>query len=112
MCKWGTRTKVNVIRRANPFVKDGWHEISVDSCIAEEIQDLNNKGIITEQCCCGHGKVRPTAMILEPQLEKCKNLGYEYEEIESGKYFETNEIARRFNIFLKNNEDESNTNSI
>lgn len=29
MCKWGTRTKVNVIRRANPYVEDGWHEIYV-----------------------------------------------------------------------------------
>lgn len=30
--------------------------VPVDACIAEEIQDLNNKSIITLGCCCGHGQ--------------------------------------------------------
>ena len=56
MCKWGTSKPVYVIRRANPFVKDGWHKVYVDSCIAEEIQMLNDNGVITLNSCCGHGK--------------------------------------------------------
>lgn len=77
MCKWGTRTKIKVIRRANPFVEDGWHEINVDACIADEVQMLNNKGIITLNSCCGHGKGEPNCLIAPESVQKCKELGYE-----------------------------------
>lgn len=56
MCKWGTYAPVNVIHRNNDDYKDGWHQIYVDSCIAPLIQQMNNQGIITVGCCCGHGK--------------------------------------------------------
>lgn len=79
MCKWGTDKKINVIRRANPFVEDGWHEVYVDSCIANEIQELNNKGIITLNSCCGHGKSMPKCLIAKESVEKCKELGYKPE---------------------------------
>lgn len=35
-----------------------FHNISVDSCIADEIETLNNIGnIFTLSSCCGHGNV-------------------------------------------------------
>lgn len=77
MCKWGTLRKVNVIRRANPFVKDGWHEKYVDRCIADWIQELNCAGIITEQSCCGHGKKDyAICTIAEKSVKKAKKFGY------------------------------------
>lgn len=30
--------------------------MKVDACIADEIQDLNVKGVVTLNCCCDHGK--------------------------------------------------------
>lgn len=29
--------------------------VPVDACIAEQVRDLNNKGRLTANCCCGHG---------------------------------------------------------
>ncbi|MGG1531397.1 hypothetical protein [Brevibacillus agri] len=41
---------VNVINdQQNEMVK-------VDACIADEIQKLNDLGVVTLGCCCGHGK--------------------------------------------------------
>lgn len=94
MCKWGILKPVNVIRRANPFVKDGWHKIMVDSCIAEEIQMLNDKGVITLNSCCGHGKGKPNCLIAEESVAKCLELGYEPK-----KYRDTD----MFQIKLKDN---------
>ena len=85
MCKWGDRTKVKVIRRANPFVKDGWHEISVDSCMAPFVQKLNNDGVVTLQCCCGHGKYEAEIWIAEGSIKKAKSLGYKLSKLENPK---------------------------
>jgi hypothetical protein len=85
MCKWGTYRKIHVIRRNNPFIEDGWHEISVDSCIADEVQMLNDNGVITLGCCCGHFKGEPNCLIDPESIEKCKELGYKPE-----KYKDTN----------------------
>lgn len=76
MCKWGSRTKVNVIRRANPFLEDGWYEIFVDSCLAELVQKLNKQGIVTEQCCCGHGNQEGEIWIAKESVERANKLGY------------------------------------
>ena len=80
MCKHGTLEPVTVIRRANPFVDDGAHVIHVDSCIADEIQRLNHNGIITEQCCCGHGKSKPNCLISLESKERAEELGYRVSE--------------------------------
>jgi hypothetical protein len=37
--------------------------ISVDSCIADEVSELNRVGIKTLGCCCGHGKYEKTIII-------------------------------------------------
>lgn len=50
MCLYGTLKYVDVI---NP--NQSKNRIVVDACIAEEIQQLNNQGVITLGCCCGHG---------------------------------------------------------
>lgn len=51
MCLYGTYKIVKVINKnqINNLVK-------VDACIADEIQMLNNEGILTLNSCCGHGK--------------------------------------------------------
>lgn len=58
MCEWGTEVLLDVpihpddsytgqLRRA----KKG-----VDACIADIVEALNQAGIYTRSCCCGHGK--------------------------------------------------------
>ena len=69
MCKWGTTKKVHVIRRNNSHVKDGWHEKHVDSCLANLIQEMNNHGILTLGCCCGHSKTKGSLIIDKEQCE-------------------------------------------
>lgn len=56
MCKWGTDKLIYCIRRNHPDYSDGWHPIHVDACIADYVQEMNRRGIITLNCCCGHGK--------------------------------------------------------
>mgnify|MGYP007059585280 CR=1 FL=1 len=66
MCQWGTDKVINVIRRNNANIPDGWHPIAVDACIADYVQEMNDKGIITIGCCCGHGK-GPSHVLVAPQ---------------------------------------------
>ena len=66
VCKWGTNRRV-VIQQ----------EITVDSCIADEIVELNRLGVRTEGSCCGHGKGFPAALITPSSAEKALKLGYE-----------------------------------
>ncbi|MFS0657481.1 hypothetical protein AB1L07_02485 [Niallia alba] len=51
MCLYGTLKNVKII---NP--KQTRSIVPVDACISEEIQKLNNMGVITLNSCCGHGK--------------------------------------------------------
>jgi hypothetical protein len=53
MCKWGTNT---IVKLCKPKPVSGRTEIGVDSCIAPLVQALNDAGIATRACCCGHGK--------------------------------------------------------
>lgn len=89
MCLYGTYKLVNVINR-----DQNKKRILVDACIADEIQDLNNNGIITLGCCCGHGAAGkiieyenefgkwrkhgepPSVLISETSVELSKTLGY------------------------------------
>lgn len=50
MCLHGTYKFVNVISEQNN------KRVKVDACIADEVQELNNLGVITLGCCCSHGK--------------------------------------------------------
>lgn len=51
MCLYGTYKIVNII---NP--NQNKKQVAIDACISEEIQTLNDEGIITLGCCCSHGK--------------------------------------------------------
>jgi len=89
MCKHGTYKNITII---NP--EQGRKIISVDACIAEEVQHLNKQGVITLGCCCGHGLAGqvtewendfgkwkghhepPNTLISESSIEIAKKLGY------------------------------------
>lgn len=51
MCLYDVLKYVDII---NP--NQNKSRVVVDACIAEEIQQLNNIGIVTLGCCCGHGE--------------------------------------------------------
>ena len=50
--------------------------IEVDDEIAGEIRWLNRQGVITEGCCCGHGKEQPSAMIRPSSAKRARELDY------------------------------------
>ena len=53
MCKWGTEVMVTLCR---PKLISGRLVVPVDECIAPLVQLLNDHGVRTIGCCCGHGK--------------------------------------------------------
>jgi len=64
------------------------HNIDVDSCIAGEIEKLNNiDNILTLSSCCGHGETG-YIIVAGNKIEKMNRLGY---EITTPKYMD-NEI--------------------
>lgn len=89
MCLYGVYKWVDII---NPYQNQ--KRVVVDACIANEIQELNNKGIITLGSCCGHGRAGeiiewkngfgvwksyqspPQVLIHVDSVEKAKLLGY------------------------------------
>ncbi|MCM3129001.1 hypothetical protein ACFQ3J_08850 [Paenibacillus provencensis] len=82
------------IRLCIPRSESGRTVVPVDACIAEEIQELNDKGVITLSCCCGHGRAGettewengfgqwkgyidpPHALISQESVEVSQKLGY------------------------------------
>jgi hypothetical protein len=78
----------------NVFLLDKLKYVKVDACIADEINKLNKRGVITLGCCCGHGKAGqpyviengfgvwkgyydpPATLIREESVELAKQLGY------------------------------------
>lgn len=89
MCRHGTYIYVEVI---NP--NQNRKTVAVDSCIAEEIKELNKQGVVTLGCCCGHGKAGqifeyengfgrwkqhgepPHVLINEKSVQLTRELGY------------------------------------
>lgn len=89
MCLHGAYKYVDIIN-SNQNKK----RVVVDACIADEIQTLNNQGVITIGCCCGHGLAGqiiewkngygnwkghcdpPNTLIDKNSVEKAKGLGY------------------------------------
>lgn len=53
VCKYGTNKDVFLLKEK---LFSGRREIPVDACIAPLVQILNDFGIETITCCCGHGK--------------------------------------------------------
>lgn len=58
MCNWGTDTEVLLITPAHLSHNGVSYQSyrSIDSCIVPLILALNDAGIHTSGCCCGHGK--------------------------------------------------------
>jgi len=48
-----------------------------DVCIGKEIQMLNNNGVETVGCCCGHGDDVPTCLVSIDSKDILSSLGYE-----------------------------------
>lgn len=57
--------------------ESGRIKIPVDSCIAEEIQMLNDIGVITYGCCCGHGGFKPQCLVDITSKDLLESKGYE-----------------------------------
>lgn len=55
MCKWGQLIAVSTLREGNDGIRYGWNVHWIDSCLAASIQYMNALGIVTTNCCCGHG---------------------------------------------------------
>ena len=51
--------------------------ICIDNCILKEIQYLWNLGIKTTGCCCGHNKLDGFIGVVNEDVSKMKQLGYE-----------------------------------
>lgn len=80
MCEWNTLSPIYVIRRNNELIPDGRHLVYVDSCIANYVQKMNDLGIITVGCCCGHGKSEPQVLVDLESKELLERLNYSFEE--------------------------------
>lgn len=57
--------------------------ICVDGCLAIEIKELNQIGIKTIGCCCGHGKTSGFIQVQRNFVSKMKELGYKQIPVES-----------------------------
>ena len=76
MCVHGV-TKLVTLNK--PREASGRIEVPVDSCIADEVQQLNDNGVWTLGCCCGHGTEDKTILIHDDSIELAKSLGYSVE---------------------------------
>lgn len=72
MCKHGTHTDVILCKPK----ESGRFIVPVDSCIAKEIQCLNDAGIETLGCCCGHGTETPKALVSSSSADLAVGMGY------------------------------------
>jgi hypothetical protein len=82
MCTWGTDKIIHVIRRNNDLFPDGWHPIAVDACIADYVQLMNDRGIITVGCCCGHFKSPSVVLVADVSKNLLEQYGYSYQPYE------------------------------
>lgn len=51
--------------------------ICVDKCLVKEIKELNEMGIKTIGCCCGHRRLQGFIQVQRNYVSKMKELGYE-----------------------------------
>lgn len=70
MCKWGTD---KIVRLCKPRPVSGRTEIMVDACLADLVQALNDAGIETQGCCCGHGKGDGDIQLADGRILVIKN---------------------------------------
>lgn len=51
--------------------------ICLDACIAQEVQDLWELGITTTGCCCGHNQMPGFIGVIDPDIPRMKEMGYQ-----------------------------------
>lgn len=59
MCTWGEE-EILLVPMPAPLSHTGkfrWDMKGIDKCIAPIVRALNNAGIYTANCCCGHGEI-------------------------------------------------------
>jgi hypothetical protein len=79
MCEYGNVKILNHPNITNSFT--GKHKTPyIDSCIYDEIKYLNDKGVKTWGCCCGHGIDIPHCLISDYSAGICEDLGYNAHE--------------------------------
>ena len=66
MCQSRNSTKIKLCQ---PNLHSGKTEVWVDKCIAPLIQMLNDYGVRTIGCCCGHGKWKGSVFIQNKYTE-------------------------------------------
>ena len=74
MCEWGQRTEcfVNTPANLSNTGDDYWSFKAVDSCLSDIVDALNKAGILTSNCCCGHGKRQGTIILQDGRELKIK----------------------------------------
>lgn len=58
MCEWGDNIslKVPIMPEVSHTGQFRWDIKSIDRCLAPYVQALNDAGLFTGGCCCGHGQ--------------------------------------------------------
>ena len=75
MCKQGTDKDVFLFKPKTFSLRK---KIKVDACIAPLVQILNNYGIETIACCCGHGKTAKSYIRISSQNISLTQLGKDF----------------------------------
>lgn len=70
MCKWGDDVVLRVPMNAEGTV---WKRKAVDSCLAPMVEVLNAAGVLTANCCCGHGKCNGTIILHDGRVLMIEN---------------------------------------
>lgn len=85
MCEWGKTKRISVLRRPplSPFSDDGRYPVEVDFCIADYVQTMNDRGIVTVSCCCGHGKTPPSVLVDMASIFDLARFGYKYTQYDN-----------------------------
>jgi hypothetical protein len=70
VCKWGDTVDVQVTIPAHLSHTGEERTVvkAVDRCLAPIVEELNRHGFGTCGCCCGHGRTRPTILLLDRRL--------------------------------------------
>lgn len=95
MCKHGS-TKPVKLNRPRP-VSGRW-VVPVDACIADEVQKMNDLGIVTHGSCCGHGGGRPTVLIEEESVALTLSAGYAVQAFRYGE----EDFQGVYQVFIEN----------
>ncbi|WJV20794.1 hypothetical protein QU593_10290 [Rossellomorea marisflavi] len=97
MCIHGS---FKMVRLNNPR-ESGRTEVPVDECIADEIQMLNDVGVVTYGSCCGHFEDNSSCLVDVSSKDALEIMGYVLSEYSSEHskqgVYEIN-IGRKINI--------------